>query len=53
MQLYFFLLCIYLIFIKIQTKRYFERQCCFIGEYISLDLFYFVNPTSSCSLISR
>ena len=30
--------------------------CCFlafrrIGEYISLDLFYFVNLTSSCSLI--
>ena len=24
-----------------------------IGEYISLDLFYFVNLTNSCSLISR
>ena len=32
--------------------------CCFlvfrsIGEYISLDLFYFVSLTSSCSLITR
>ena len=26
--------------------------CC-IGEYISLDLFYFVNLTSSCSLMLR
>ena len=25
--------------------------CCHIGEYISLELFYFVNLTSSCSLV--
>ena len=41
---------------KMKHKRL--RRCaslflvfCCIGEYISLDLFYFVNLTSSCSLI--
>ena len=26
-------------------------MCCPIGKYISLELFYFVNLTSSCSLV--
>ena len=49
-----FLIASYLLhFIKIQTKRYFEQQCFFIGQYTSLDLSYFVSLTSSCLLISR
>ena len=34
-----------------QQNTWWTLHCCHIGEYISLDLFYSVNLTSSCSLM--